>query len=103
MAGALHAEIAGVAIPTDLPRQMVIGGRQVDAASGDRIETVDPATGRVFADVPAGTVDDVDAAVADSRKALVGTWRGTLPVERGRILSRAAALIRRDAERLAII
>lgn len=96
-------EIAGIAIPADLPRQMFIGGRHVDAATGDRIETLDPATGQAFADVPSATTGDVDAAVADSRAALRGTWRDVLPVDRGRILSRAAGLIRRDAERLAII
>ena len=99
----MRSAISGVAIPADMPRQMFIGGRHVDAANGDRIETIDPATGKVFADVPAATVGDVDAAVADSRAALRGAWRGTLPVERGRILARTAALIRRDAERLAII
>jgi acyl-CoA reductase-like NAD-dependent aldehyde dehydrogenase len=99
----LLREIPGVAIPTDLPRHMYIGGRQVDAISGDRIETVDPATGQVFADVPSATIADVDAAVDNSRSALRGPWRDTLPVERGRILHRTAQLIRRDAERLAII
>jgi acyl-CoA reductase-like NAD-dependent aldehyde dehydrogenase len=99
---AVHHEIAGVAIP-DLPRHMYIGGRQIDSANGDRIETVDPATGQVFADVPSANIADVDAAVDDSRKALRGPWRDTLPVERGRILNRVAQLIRRDAERLAII
>ncbi|MDP3960149.1 MAG: aldehyde dehydrogenase family protein [Pseudorhodobacter sp.] len=103
MSGNAQITIAGVAIPKDLPRQMYIGGQLVDAAGGDRIETIDPATGRVFADVPAATIDDVDAAVGNSRQALGGAWRDTLPVDRGRILARAAQLIRRDAERLAVI
>ncbi|WP_413871981.1 aldehyde dehydrogenase family protein [Albidovulum sp.] len=99
----VHREILGVAVPTDLPRHMYIGGRRVDAANGDRIATVDPATGQAFADVPSATIADVDAAVDNSRRALRGPWRDTLPVERGRILNRVARLIRRDAERLAII
>ena len=90
-------------IPTDLPSRMMIGGQDCDAAGGERIETRDPATGRPFASVPAATVADVDRAVADSRAALRGPWRQVLPVERGRILNRIAALIRRDAARLAVI
>ena len=64
----MRSAISGVAIPADMPRQMFIGGRHVDAANGDRIETIDPATGLVFADVPAATVGDVDAAVADKQR-----------------------------------
>jgi aldehyde dehydrogenase (NAD+) len=90
-------------VPGDLPRGMYLGGKYVEAEGGRRIETTDPATGRPFADFPAGTRGDVDRAVADSRAALRGPWRQTLPVDRVRILMRAAALIRRDAERLSII
>ncbi len=90
-------------VPPDLPRQMVIGGQHVEAQSGRRIETIDPATGRVFADFPAADAADVDRAVRDSKKALRGEWRKLTPVNRVRILTRAAALIRRDAERLATI
>lgn len=103
MARDILSDVAGVPIPTDLPRQMYIGGRHVEASSGDRIETLDPATGKVFADVPSASTDDVDVAVADSRRALCGSWRDTLPVDRGRILTRVAALMRRDSERLAVI
>ena len=86
-----------------LPRGMYIGGQYVEAAGRRRMETIDPATGRAFADFPAAGTDDVDRAVADSRKALYGTWRRSSPVERARILSRVAALLRRDAEPLSIM
>jgi aldehyde dehydrogenase (NAD+) len=89
--------------PSDLPKQMFIGGRHVEALAGRRIETIDPATGKVFADFPAGDTDDVDRAVSDSKRALRGAWRTMTPINRARILSRTAALIRRDAERLAAI
>ncbi|MHA1599401.1 MAG: aldehyde dehydrogenase family protein, partial [Alphaproteobacteria bacterium] len=68
-----------------------------------RIKTIDPATGRVFADFPAANASDVDRAVGTSKKALRGEWRQMLPIARARILNRTAALIRRDAERLSII
>ena len=50
-----------------------------------------------------GQMDDVNRAVENSKKSFHGEWRQVLPIERARILSRTAALIRRDAERLSII
>jgi acyl-CoA reductase-like NAD-dependent aldehyde dehydrogenase len=90
-------------VPRDLPNRMVIGGKRVEALSGRRIETVDPATGRAFCDIPAGNSDDVDRAVTDSKRALKGQWRQITTAQRGRILAKAAALMRRDSEHLAQI
>ena len=87
--------------PADLPKQMVIGGERVDALSGRRMDTIDPATGQAFADVPEADAADVNRAVASAKQALKGPWRSVSPAERGRILTRIAALIRRDKERLA--
>lgn len=87
----------------DLPRGMFIGGNFVEALKRQRLETMDPATGLAFADFPAAGVEDVDRAVAGSRKAFRSRWRLALPVERARILARCASLIRRDAEQLATI
>jgi aldehyde dehydrogenase (NAD+) len=87
----------------NLPRLMYIGGRHVEAKGRRRIETIDPATGEAFADVPAASPEDVNEAVRDSRRALRGDWRKTTPLNRARILTRVAALIRRDADRLSLI
>ncbi len=89
--------------PANLPTQMSIGGQHVEALAGRRLETIDPATGKAFADFPAADAGDVDRAVIDSKRALRGEWRNLTPINRGRILARAAALIRRDAEWLAAI
>ncbi|MBN8479407.1 MAG: aldehyde dehydrogenase family protein, partial [Burkholderiales bacterium] len=91
-------EVAGA-----LPEGMYIGGEFVEATGGQRIETIDPGTGRSFADFPAGRTEDVDRAVVGSRRALGGPWRQVTPAQRGAILSRAATLIRRDAQRLSLI
>ena len=103
--GALRAMVNSgkIEIPGGLPTQMFIGGRHLDASGKQRIESIDPATGQVFADIPAGQMDDVNRAVENSKKSFHGEWRQVLPIERARILSRTAALIRRDAERLSII
>ncbi|MBZ0216539.1 MAG: aldehyde dehydrogenase family protein, partial [Fimbriimonadaceae bacterium] len=92
-----------IKVPGGLPTQMFIGGAHVEASGKRRIETVDPATGKVFADFPAASIDDVDRAISNSKDAFRGEWRRTAPNVRGRILNKTAALIRRDAERLSII
>jgi len=51
-------------IPAGLPDKMVIGGEHLEAESGGWVETLDPATGKVFARFPAAGASDVDKAVA---------------------------------------
>lgn len=61
------------------------------AAGADTIAVVNPATEEVIAEVPAGTAEDIDAAVRAARAAFPG-WAATPPAERA---ARIAAL--RDA------
>jgi len=63
----------------------VVGGETGPAASGQWLDSVDPATGAVWARVPASGAADVDAAVAAARRAFPGWW--ALPA-----LTRAAHL-----------
>ena len=51
------------------PKKMLIGANWVDAADGARLEVRNPATGEVFAHVPAGAAADVDRAVRAARSA----------------------------------
>ncbi|CAM5505190.1 aldehyde dehydrogenase family protein [Streptomyces hirsutus] len=67
---------------------MYIDGAWRPAAGPDVIEVVNPVDGQVIATVPAGTVEDVDAAVRAARAALPA-WAATPPAERG---ARLAAL-----------
>ncbi|MFE4086261.1 MULTISPECIES: aldehyde dehydrogenase family protein [unclassified Streptomyces] len=60
---------------------MYIDGAWRPAAGPDAIEVVDPADEQVIATVPAGTVEDVDAAVRAARAALPA-WAATPPAER---------------------
>ncbi|HSL11772.1 MAG TPA: aldehyde dehydrogenase family protein [Actinomycetota bacterium] len=80
-----------------------IDGRWVDAQDGDRFDVYNPATGEVIATAPHSKQADVDAAVAAARRTFDdGTWwPGTPARERGRILLRAAEIVRREHERLA--
>ncbi|WP_405819016.1 aldehyde dehydrogenase family protein [Streptomyces sp. NBC_00838] len=70
---------------------MYIGGEWRPAAGADTIAVVNPATEQVIAEVPAGTAEDIDAAVRAARAAFPG-WAATPPAERA---ARLAAL--RDA------
>ncbi|MER6111940.1 aldehyde dehydrogenase family protein [Streptomyces hirsutus] len=67
---------------------MYIDGAWRPAAGPDVIEVVNPVDGQVIATVPAGTVEDVDAAVRAARAALPA-WAATPPAERA---ARLAAL-----------
>lgn len=84
------------------PRGHLVGGRHLPAADGGTIPVENPATGEWFSAIPAGTAADIDAAVADSRAAVLDRrWSGLTGIERGRILLRIAAVIRENLELLA--
>lgn len=74
------------------PEGQFIGGRFVPSSSGSVINIFDPCSGTVFATVPDGTAEDVDAAVAAASSAQK-TWGLTTPRERSEILSGIADLI----------
>ena len=67
------------------------------ATHGDEFTVENPADRSVLARVADATAEDVDGAVASARHAYDSVWRGTRPAERGRILSRVAAAIWREA------
>ncbi|HEY7460403.1 MAG TPA: aldehyde dehydrogenase family protein [Gemmatimonadota bacterium] len=78
---------------------MYVDGEWVAAASGKRMDVLDPATEEVVAQVPEAGPRDVDRAVAAARKAYRETWRGTTAQDRGRVLLRLAERLRaRKAE-----
>ncbi|MFF4602223.1 aldehyde dehydrogenase family protein [Streptomyces sp. NPDC001339] len=65
---------------------MYIDGTWRSAEGSGTIEVVDPAGERVIATVPAGSAQDVDAAVRAARTALPG-WAATPPGERAALLT----------------
>jgi aldehyde dehydrogenase (NAD+) len=74
------------------------------AAQGTgRNPVTDPATGEVWGEVPDGTADDIDAAVAAARRAFeTGPWPRLSPSERAAYLLRIADEIEARAEVLAL-
>ncbi|MFD1831602.1 aldehyde dehydrogenase family protein [Streptomyces desertarenae] len=77
---------------------MYIDGEWRPAAGGGTIEVVNPATEEVIGAVPAGTAEDVDAAVRAARAALPA-WAATPPAERAARIGalRDALAARREA------
>ena len=67
------------------------------------LETIDPATGEVIAEVPDATSAEVDAAVSRAREAfsLGSAWRSLAPAARARLLWRVGDLIDEHADELA--
>ena len=83
-------------------RNMLIGGKWVQATSGETFPTYDPATGRILAHVARGNKEDVDRAVRAAREAFEnGPWRRLTPSERGRMLWKLGDLIEENGEELA--
>ncbi|MFF7260043.1 aldehyde dehydrogenase family protein [Streptomyces sp. NPDC008159] len=76
---------------------MYIDGDWRPAAGTDTIEVVNPVDEQVIGRVPAGTAEDVDAAVRAARAALPG-WAATPPAERGALIGalRDALAARRE-------
>ena len=80
--------------------KMLIGGRWVEAASGERFTSISPATGEPVGTAPRGGAEDVYRAVREAKRAFEA-WRRTDADERGRILLKIAGRLRERSEDLA--
>ncbi|MEO3975402.1 aldehyde dehydrogenase family protein [Streptomyces sp. CAU 1734] len=79
---------------------MYIGGQWRPAASAGTIAVVNPADERIIARVPAGTAEDVDAAVRAARAALPG-WAATGPAARAALIAAVRDELRSHAAEIA--
>jgi acyl-CoA reductase-like NAD-dependent aldehyde dehydrogenase len=80
--------------------QMLIGGKWVEAASGETFQVEDPAHRAPIAEVPRGSAEDVDRAMKAAAEAFPA-WSRTPPRERSRILARIADALEARVEELA--
>jgi 1-pyrroline dehydrogenase len=83
--------------------EMSIGGKWVPGSGRDYQEVINPATGKVIAEVPKGTDEDVNLAVRAARAAFDGVWFDTTPRERSEMLLKLADVVMLHAEELARI
>ena len=81
-------------------KKMLIDGKWVDAASGKKFETLNPATGELLATVAEGDAEDINRAVAAARRAFEGPWSKVKPFERQSLLLRLADLVEKNFEEL---
>jgi betaine-aldehyde dehydrogenase len=79
-----------------------VDGRYVEDSAGAPIKVIYPATGEVIAVLHEATASVVEAALASAKRAQ-GAWAAMKPVERSRILRRAADMIRERGEELALL
>jgi len=79
---------------------MLIGGEWRQAAAGEEIEVVNPATEAAIGSVPAGAQADVELAVATAKRAFPA-WAATDVEQRAHVLAKAATLIEEHAADLA--
>jgi aldehyde dehydrogenase (NAD+) len=84
------------------PTRLLIDGEWVDAASGKKFPTINPATEEIITHVAEGDKADIDAAVAAARRAFEsGPWPQMNASERGRRIHKLADLIEEHQEELA--
>jgi len=83
-------------------KQLLIGGRWIDAKTGETFESRNPANGALLATVAKAREADVDLAVEAARAAFeAGPWPRFSSAERQQLLLRLAELLERDAEAFA--
>ena len=84
--------------------QQYIDGQWCDPQGGEWIETVNPYSGEVWAQIPRGNNLDGEAAVRAARTAYrEGPWSTMHPRERGELLRKLGDLIAENAELLAAV
>ena len=85
------------------PKKLLIGGQWVDALSGRTFDSVNPATGKVIAQLAEGAAEDVDRAVAAARTAFEGPWSKFKPFDRQALMLAIADTVERRFDDLAVL
>ncbi len=80
----------------------IVGGEAILAADGQTLEKRSPVTDEVISLLPRSGAVDVDRAI-DAACRAQPEWAARTAVERGTILRRVAALLERDADRVAAV
>src|SRR5690348_13072395 len=101
MVTALKKKPATFVVP-EVRRELYYGGGWHLARSGATSETINPATGESLGAVAWAEREDVDAAVKAAHAGFKA-WRRTKPLNRAAALRKAAEVIRKHADELALI
>jgi aldehyde dehydrogenase (NAD+) len=84
-----------------MQNKLFIGNEWRDAASGETMEVVNPATEEVITAVASAGVDDLDVAVHVARTALNGPWSALSARERGRLVRKLGERLLERADEIA--
>ena len=105
MSGLLtHKEYKAIEKSLDFPTNAFINGQFKSSKSGNTFETINPATGKVIANIAACNSEDVDHAVTKAREAFdQGHWSKLHPNERKEGLIKLSKLIKRNIHELAVM
>src|SRR5947209_7255456 len=93
---------AGLNVASAATRQMFVGGKWRDAASGETFDATSPGSGELIAAVAQGDRDDARAAVAAAREAADG-WARLTAFERGAKMHAVGDIIESRRDELARI
>lgn len=80
----------------------LIDGKMIRAASGETLESVNPATGKSWAKIPKSRQEDAEAAIQAARKAFPA-WKALPASERAEYLRRVSDVIVQNGEELAML
>ncbi|MFW6030383.1 MAG: aldehyde dehydrogenase family protein [Halanaerobiales bacterium] len=80
--------------------KMFIGGNWIDSESKEKIKIINPAEGKIFADVPKASKKDVKDAVNIADE-IFSEWAELSPFERGKYLRKASRIVRSKAKEIA--
>lgn len=85
--------------------KLFINNQFVEAKSGKKFESLNPANGQVIAEISEADKADVDLAVAAAKNAfkLGSPWRTSGGMQRGLLMNKLADLMERDADILAAL
>ncbi len=98
------AQLHDAASRVTLPQQAFIDGAFCDASDGGTFVNLNPGTGVALGGVAHCTQADVDRAVAAARRSFAeGSWSRAAPEHRKAVLLRLAALVRENADELALM
>ena len=99
-----HAEYQAIAQDLNLPVNAFIDGKFQAAKSKKTFASINPATGKIIAEIAACDAKDVDFAVKKAREAFDdGRWSRIHPAERKAVLIRLAKLMQRNRHELAVM
>lgn len=78
-----------------------INGELVAPTENNWLNNIEPATGKVYSQIPASTSQDIDLATSAAKEAFT-TWKNTPAAERSKVLAKIAALIEEKLPELAL-